>query len=144
MSKSFKVSLGNFMGKTRAQADQKMKDLATEVYNNVLAMSPHPGNSKKGFSQGSYVLSHRISIGSIDQSFTKVDHEVPDAVVQAQAELANVSQIKAGDVVFISNSVPHAPRVEWVGWSYEDGGTTPYNTYKKALVLSKAKIRTMK
>lgn len=144
MAKAFKMQLNGFLGKARADADKRMQDLVTEVYNNVLSQSPHPGNSKKGYSKGSYALSHRIAIGAIDPSFTMVPREVTDAIVQAQAELAKVPQIKAGDVVFISNSVPHSPRVEHGGWDYKNGGTTPYNTYKKALVLSKAKIRTFK
>ena len=110
----------------------KVKDVVQQVFSDVVDFSPTPMNNVGGFSEGSYVLSHRVALDNADNSITEVENFTPGAEDEARAYGAAKieSMITKPDVtVVISNSVGHALDVE-IG---ENWVKTPgYHTYEKA------------
>jgi hypothetical protein len=139
----FKADLTRILQqKTDKMVTDKLQGVTRNLYKNLLFTSVHPGNTQKGYSQGSFVLSHRIGINQIDTSTTIVSEVVADAVKQAEKQMAMIQKIKAGDIVYISNSVLWAPNVEYGGWDSKSGNRTPpYNSFKLAAALSKIQIK---
>lgn len=111
---------------------EELKEIVLDAFDDVVEFSPTPLNNVGGFSEGSYVLSHRIALDSADDSVTEVDNpnESADLEARAYAYAKVQSLIKDIDVtVVISNNIDYALDVE-IGenWSLTPG----YGTYEKA------------
>ena len=108
----------------------EVKKIVEEVVSDVIDFSPTPERSK--YSEGSYVLSHRVALDSADNSFTEVSAPVTMAAEEAFANCINKIDdlIKSPIVrVIISNNVGHALAVE-TGMVWKSHA--PYHVYEKA------------
>jgi len=131
MKDIFKKDLDVLRGKVQKCIIDTAKDAFTEVVN----FSPEPMNSKKGYSLGSYVLSHRVSLdGSEDKSITLIEDEDKAAALKAMARKKDITKalVVVGTDVIISNNIDYADEVEFEGWRW----TEPYATYSKASAIA--------
>lgn len=116
----------------KGEVVKELKEIVLDAFDDVVAFSPTPQNNVGGFSEGSYVLSHRIALNSVDDSITEVDAPDQSADLEARAyAYAEVQKIikDIDSTVVISNSIDYALDVE-IGenWSRTPG----YHTYEKA------------
>jgi len=140
-AKRINQSLDDFVkGAIDAAADAK-KEAAAECFKRVVKKSPVWG--------GGYISSHNIGIGVIDKSIDHGPNEnIPEAMlidpetgfgiqlsIAQKVELRASMSAKANSVIgqqvnievpiYVSNSMYHANRVEYIGWNK----TGPYHVY---------------
>jgi hypothetical protein len=133
----YTLSLDEFIKKIPEFANALKKRVAREVF---LAVVNNEGDTP--YKTGSYILSHRIGIGSPDTTEIIVKKGAVTAdqakvsVLARQLPRLRKTSIKTEDAIHISNSVgastghSWAVNVEYGGWS---GGRGPYLIYEKAL-----------
>lgn len=120
--------------KLRGKVQKCIIDTAKDVFNEVINQSPEPRGSKKGYSLGSYVLSHRVTFdGSTDMDVTLIKDVDLGAVAKARKRIGSITKaaVVIGQDVKINNEISYADEVEFIGWHW----TGPYYTYGKAATL---------
>lgn len=137
---SFTIDLTAFQEKIKDNVVEAVREVAAEAFRQIVGFSPTPQNSDAGYSRGSYVLSHRIAINKVDSSTTVVPGARGDkdygAASKAMGQISNLDGLKLGDTAFISNSLPYAHKVEYLGWH----SRSPYNTFEKAVVATNHRL----
>ena len=128
------------ISKIKVDSDKHIQDVVKTCYEAVVEYSPRPGHSKRNRSKGSFVQSHRIGVnlGFIDT--TRVRTRQDDSAAKAMGQLNQTRNIKFGDTVTISNSLPYAEKVEYKGWGGVKSSTPAYHTYKKAESKTRARF----
>lgn len=132
---NFKIELDSFIEEIKDKTAEAVREVSKQAFMFVVAFSPKPQNAL--YSRGSYVLSHRIGINTLESDYTIVpgDEDQKDFGAQNEALslIGKLDRVKAGDTVIISNSIPWADKVEYIGWYDPPRNHPPYNTYKKAV-----------
>lgn len=118
-----KQSLDEFRKEIKNEQVELTKKIAKIGFEKLIQYSP--------YKRGSYILSHRIGIGSADLSFTLIPETPQDKnkkTAGAEAgrgaaeqtaktrELRKLEDLKPFQTVLLSNSVGHALAIEF-GWS---------------------------
>lgn len=125
---SFETDMAAWKGDITRELVKGIKDGASQIYGNLVEHSPVPG--KAPYSIGTFVKSHRIGIGSEDNSFVlPQSNKEPDfdSVSKAMAEISKLDGANDLTDIHISNSCLHAEDVEFIGWS----STPPYWPFQK-------------
>jgi len=130
--------------KTKKKMAKLLHDVVKDCFTRAVNSEPAP------YKTGSYIASHRIGVGAPDGSDTVVKNDgeisISAARSQAMAQLVKIKNLKASDVIYISNSVgfsnpnPYswARNVEYQGWDSKTGGKGkgPYLVYEKAALAA--------
>lgn len=108
---SFRSDIKKFADKTKLSMDLVVRKVVIDLSNNLIQLSP----VKTGRFRGNWVL----GVGSVDTSTIQaVD---PDGST-TRAKITQASQsLRAGGIVYITNSLPYARRLEY-GWSQQAPG----------------------
>lgn len=123
--------------------------LAKTVVRKVVELSP--------IRQGPYIKSHRVGINKLDTTFEPfetiivkkftpemakagAENQLPPPMAEGAANTlraqvaeklsVKISKAKFKDAIYISNSIPYADQVEYIGWKR----TGPYHVYAKAKI----------
>ena len=116
---SFALSIKQFCDKTKANVDQVNRKVCLEILSGVVMKSP----VKTGWFRGNW------QVGENNQLKTA---SVEDKDVGGDATISKGSSVidglKAGGVVWISNNLPYARRLEY-GWS----GQAPFGVVRMTL-----------
>lgn len=108
MESTFSLSIGTFVEKTKANADQVLRKVSAEVLREVVLRSP----VDTGAFRGAWVA----AIGEVvTQPSPVLDKTGELAISRAEAVLRRAS---VGQVISIVNNLPYGPRLEY-GWSQQ-------------------------
>lgn len=108
-----------------SEADDLTKKITGEMLQQVITRSP--------VDTGAFRQNHRVSVGSVDNSFD-VSDTGNDALSKGIRTIQSGGGI--GKIVYISNSLPYAERLE-NGWS----GQAPQGVYSLAFLSVVSKYR---
>lgn len=130
------MSFDKEMDKWGKDEINKVENLAKDTINNAfdhaLNASPHPGRSDK--SNGSYIMSHRISFDTMDRTITHVKTPDLSALAKARSQLSKLSIGYNFNSIILSNIIPWAKEVEQGGPTWRRPG---YAVYTKTLAKAR-------
>lgn len=123
---SFTVYIGKLAAKAGAQADAVVRKIALDVLTSVIEKSPVDTGRFRG--------NWQLQIGSVNSSTDSAEDKTgSSAVARASIKLAGA---KSGQIIYISNSLPYARRLE-NGYSNQ----APQGMVKLTVINFKRNIR---
>jgi hypothetical protein len=130
-------SINKYLERLKKAVNKTKQNMATDALKTLITTSP--------VRTGSYIKSHQVGIDTIIAHHEPVYHEIqpgiPEAAVTALksamfVELnGEVQNAKFDNTIYISNSIPYANQVEYIGWMF----TPAYHPYGIAMTTLKAK-----
>jgi hypothetical protein len=139
MVNNFKKDVKDYLKRLEKGINKTKQNLAQGALKTLVKESPIWG--------GAYIKSHKVGIDEIDThhepvwTLTKFGPRLPHSAMQAlRAEMATKLSVKIlasdfNDTLYISNSIPYADQVEYIGW----GKAGPHHPFGKAKMAIKAK-----
>jgi hypothetical protein len=125
---SLTSDIQKFVAQMKEMAAEKQKEVASEAAERLVYYSP--------VWTGAYVKSMRCGVGTPDPSHEPYHigtQPYPMRVSEMQAEAIRIrvfdklqqeiGMAKPGERIFLSNSIPYADQVEYVGWYLTPDGT---------------------
>jgi hypothetical protein len=128
----FKESMEKWIVDVENDIDDFRNQIAEDLVKRIIARSP--------VQTGSYVLSHRVGADGADNSIamrpdTYIEQNPDGLRTQVLADLAaEIKRVPKGVSIYVSNSVGHAPNVEYIGWKRRG----PYHVYGLSVMEIKA------
>ena len=106
---TFAFSVKEFCEKTKANIDQVNRAVALDLLTRVVYKSP----VKTGWFRGNWLVgeNNQLRVGIVE------DRD-PDGPATIEAGAAVIAGLKSGGVIWISNNLPYARRLEY-GWSQQ-------------------------
>lgn len=104
----FSLQIGAFVRKTKATADIVVRRLSLELFRMVVLKTPvDTGRARANW---------QLAIGTMPEGVLELDDRSGTATISAGAAAA--AGVKAGDVIYLANSLPYIRRLEY-GWSQQ-------------------------
>jgi hypothetical protein len=118
----FALNISAFCAKAKQRSDLIVRKIALDVDRRIMERSPvgdasywkHP--APKGYVGGRFRANWQLEIGSIPMG--TLDAIDPSGERTLAGHLSVISQARAGVVIYLSNNLPYARRIE-DGWSHQ-------------------------
>ena len=148
----------NFVKAVGSKANTVKRKSAEKAFTKLVRRSP--------VWTGAYVRSHQIGIGKPDLSYVQISFKSrpelwefsssprglpPRASAGQAASIKNgmmnrkmkLKNVKSTEAIYLTNSVPHAKNVEYLGWPDFKHSPNPYYVYTRTALEMPATIRRM-
>lgn len=110
--------------KVLAEFNRRKHQILKELLSRLIDLSP--------FKTGTYIANHQVSVGGKRTAHKKLQIGVADRMSISTATYYNgaarIDNTRWNDTVFIYNTAPHAPDVEYIGWPHKPA----HHVYGKA------------
>jgi hypothetical protein len=121
--RSFALNISKWVEAAKGDLDLVVQKISLDLFSRVILRSP--------VDTGRFRANWQIGIGNIPDGVLELDDKTGQATISTGA--ARVAGIKAGDVVYLVNSLPYSLRLEF-GFTGTDSLGRTYNQPPKFIV----------